>query len=128
MDYSQLAVVHLATVVPAFALGAFLLSTKKGTARHKAIGKMYMLLMLVTTIITLFMPAEVGLTWRGHWGFIHLLCILVFYLIARAFYAAKNGNIPAHKRAMIGLYIGGILLAGAFAFAPGRRLNAWLTA
>jgi uncharacterized membrane protein len=27
---------------------------------------------------------------------------------------------------MIGLYIGGILIAGSFAFMPGRLMNQWL--
>jgi uncharacterized membrane protein len=27
---------------------------------------------------------------------------------------------------MLGLYLGGILIAGAFAFSPGRMLHAWL--
>jgi uncharacterized membrane protein len=27
---------------------------------------------------------------------------------------------------MLGLYFGGILIAGAFAFTPGRMLHAWL--
>ena len=34
-----------------------------------------------------------------------------------------SGNIRAHRKNMIGLYVGAVLIAGIFAFAPGRMLN-----
>jgi uncharacterized membrane protein len=57
MTYTQLAYLHLATVLPAFAIGAFRLIRRKRTPSHKLLGKIYMLLMLVTALITLAMPA-----------------------------------------------------------------------
>ena len=38
----------------------------------------------------------------------------------------SRGDIKAHRANMIGLYIGSILIAGAFAFSPGRMLHEWL--
>jgi uncharacterized membrane protein len=43
-----------------------------------------------------------------------------------AIYGAKTRNIRLHKRAMLGVYIGGILIAGAFTFVPGRIMHAVL--
>ena len=60
MTYTQLAYLHLATVLPAFAMGAFQLLRRKGTSIHKLLGKIYMGLMLATGLITLAMPAKVG--------------------------------------------------------------------
>ena len=60
MTYTQLAYLHLATVLPAFVIGAFQLLRRKGTPGHKLLGKIYMVLMLATGFITLAMPAEVG--------------------------------------------------------------------
>ena len=40
-----------------------------------------------------------------------------------ALLAARRGNISAHRKKMVGHYIGGLVIAGAFAFAPGRLLN-----
>ncbi|MFT5923027.1 MAG: putative membrane protein [Flavobacteriales bacterium] len=37
--------------------------------------------------------------------------------------AARKGNIKAHKRKMILLYVGAILIAGAFTLMPGRYLH-----
>ena len=126
MTYLQLAYFHLATVVPAFFLGTFLLLNRKGTRVHKLLGKAYMGLMLLTALVTLFMAAEVGPTLLGHFGFIHFFSFLVLYSVPTAYLAARKGRIKTHKANMLGLYIGGMVIAGAFAFSPGRLLHSWL--
>jgi len=126
MTYLQLAYLHLGTVFPAFLIGTFLLLNRKGTPAHKVLGKIYMSLMLVTAIVTLFMSARVGPTLLGHFGFIHLFSFLVFYLVPTAYLALRGGNIKKHRDSMIGLYVGGILIAGGFTFVPGRLLHSWL--
>lgn len=55
MSYHTLMFIHLATVIPAFILGTVSLIIKKGTSFHKVIGRIYMLLMLFTAAVTLFM-------------------------------------------------------------------------
>jgi uncharacterized membrane protein len=126
MTYTQLAYLHLATVVPAFAIGAFQLFRRKGTLSHKLLGKIYMALMLATGLITLAMPAEVGPRFLGHFGFIHAFSFLTLYSVPAAYIAARRGNIKVHRANMLGLYLGGILIAGSFAFSPGRMLHEWL--
>jgi uncharacterized membrane protein len=126
MQYLHLAYAHLATIVPAFLIGTWLLFMTKGSPRHRLMGKIYMVLMLVTATITLFMPALVGPRFAGHFGFIHLFSLLVFYSVPMAFIDARRGNVKGHRGSMIGLYVGGILVAGFFAFMPGRLLHSWL--
>lgn len=72
------------------------------------------------------MPARVGPQWLGHWGLIHLFSVLTLYIAPRAYLAARRGQIRAHRSHMVGLYVGGLLVAGAFAFFPGRLLHGWL--
>lgn len=126
MSYHELAYVHLATVVPAFLIGACLLFAKKGTPSHKRFGRVYMVLMLVTACISLLMQAQVGPLLLGHFGYIHLLSFLTIYAVPMAYFSAKKGNIKRHKNSMIALYVGGMLVAGVFAFMPGRMLHGWL--
>lgn len=126
MTYEQIAYTHLATVVPAFLVGTSLILMKKGTPRHRLMGKIFMILMLATATATLFMPAHVGPRVIGHFGYIHLFSVLVFYSVPTAYLNARRGNVRAHKSAMIGLYIGGLLIAGSFAFLPGRMLHSWI--
>ena len=85
-----------------------------------------MVLMLVTSAITLFMPAAVGSRLFEHFGFIHLFSLLTFYSVPTAWFAAQRHDVKAHRDSMIGLYIGGLIIAGGFAFGPGRLLNRWL--
>ena len=59
-------------------------------------------------------------------SYIHLLSLLTIWTVPAALIAAKSGQIKVHRQNMIGLYFGGLLLAGAFAFAPGRLLHDWL--
>lgn len=126
MTYLQLAYIHLSTIIPAFMIGTFLLFRRKGTPLHKALGKIYMALMLFSAIVTLFMSAEIGPQLFGHFGFIHLFSALVLVTVPSAYLAARSGNIKRHKRNMIGLYVGGLLIAGSFTFFPGRLLHSWL--
>ncbi|MEP7704503.1 DUF2306 domain-containing protein [Paraglaciecola sp. 25GB23A] len=126
MNYLQLSYLHLITILPAFLLGTYLLMRRKGSPRHKVLGKIYMLLMLFSAVVTLFMSATIGPVILGHFGFIHLFSLLVLYSVPTAYVAVRNGDINRHKRSMIALYVGGLLIAGSFTFAPGRMLHTWL--
>lgn len=123
MSYIDLMYIHLATVVPCFFLGAVLFIIKKGTSIHKKMGRVYMILMLITAIVTLFMPAEVGPRFLNHFGWIHSFSFLTIYTVPTAYLAIKKGNVRAHKIKMILLYVGAILIAGGFTFVPGRYLH-----
>jgi uncharacterized membrane protein len=58
--YASLMYAHLITVVPCFVIGTILIIIKKGGNIHKVMGRIYIILMLITAVITLFMPAKVG--------------------------------------------------------------------
>ena len=98
---------HLATVVPCFIIGTILLLIEKGTKTH---------------MITVFMPAHVGPRILNHFGWIHIFSFLAIYTVPTAYWAIKKGNIRSHKRKMIILYFGAIIIAGGFTFMPGRYL------
>ncbi len=108
--------IHLGTVIPAVPLGAFVLWAPKGTRGHKAAGRVWALLMLVTAIASFWLR---GLT--GGIGPIHIFSVITLYSIPMGIWHARRGNILAHQRAMRGVYIG-LIVAGAFAMMPGRFL------
>lgn len=123
MNYIELMKLHLITVVPCFIIGTMLLVIKKGTSTHKNFGRVYMILMLATALVTLFMPAEVGPRAFNHFGWIHCFSFLTIYTVPTAYWAIKKGDIKSHKRKMILLYFGAIIIAGGFTFTPGRHLH-----
>ena len=114
---------HLATVAPAALIGAYLLLRAKGTPLHRLLGKAYMVLMLATALLSLLIPAAVGPQFLGHFGAIHLLSLVVLYSVPGAYIAARKHNVAADSSHMIGVYVGGILVAGLFTLAPGRYLH-----
>ena len=123
MSYNTLMNLHLVTVVPCFFIGTLLLLIKKGTIVHRGFGRVYMTLMLFTAVVTLFMPADVGPQFLNHFGWIHSFSFLTIWTVPTAYLAIKKGNVKAHKRKMILLYFGAIVIAGGFTFAPGRYLH-----
>ncbi|MHA7129440.1 DUF2306 domain-containing protein [Algoriphagus namhaensis] len=123
MSYETLMYFHLLTVVPCVFLGGYLLAARKGGLLHRRIGMVYMLLMSLTALIALLIPAGVGPRFLNHFGYLHLLSFIVIWTVPTALLAAKNGNIKSHQRKMIILYVSAILIAGGFTFFPGRFLH-----
>jgi uncharacterized membrane protein len=120
---SPIVLIHLCIILPCAVFGTYLIFAKKGTQFHNTIGKVYMVLMGITGVLTLFIPAQVGLRIFNHFGLLHLLSLLTMYSVPKAWLAIKRGDVKTHKSAMIQLYIGGIIVAGSFAIlAPGRYL------
>lgn len=76
---------------------------RKGTRVHRVLGRIYLALMFVTALIALFMPARIGPTVLGRFGFIHLLCLLVLYTVPKAYFAALHHDVRIHRTAIISL-------------------------
>lgn len=113
--------IHVAAVLPASLLGAYILINRKGTPVHRLLGKIWMALMVITSLSSFFIH-EISL----FYGFspIHLLSVSVLVGAWQAVTAARAKNIRAHKAAVIGMYFGGIVIAGLFTLIPGRIMNA----
>ncbi len=115
---------HVATVVPAFFLGTWLIFfSRKGKRLHRAAGYLYLTLMTITSIAALFIHAIMP---NGpFYGFspIHLFVPLTLAGVVGALYYARHHNIRAHRRSMLGVYIGGLLIAGSLTLLPGRIMH-----
>lgn len=113
--------IHVAAVLPAAVLGAYILLDRKGTPRHRLFGKIWMVLMVVTSLSSFFIH---GINLFYGFSPIHLLSVFVLVGAWRAISAARAHNIRAHKASVIGMYLGGIIGAGLFTLIPGRIMNA----
>lgn len=111
--------VHLATVLPAFAIGTWqIFLSRKGSLPHRALGFLYLSLMSVTAITTFFIRS-IG---AGSLSPVHLFIPLTLYGVFGALWNIRRGNIKGHRNAMLGLYWGGLLIAGTLTVLPGRLL------
>ena len=116
MIFTPVVLIHLATAVASVVVGAAMFLLKKGTAQHRLSGRLWVALMAVTAL------ASFAIQSRGHFTWIHLLSAVVLFMLARAVLAVRNRNIRLHQRLVTGTYAG-LLIAGAFALAPWRRLG-----
>ncbi len=117
-------IVHLATVIPALPLGAYVLLSKKGGARHKQLGKIWLSLMFTTAIATVFIRNVND----GQFSWIHLFTVLTFIAVPKAIITARQGKIDAHKKHLRNFFLGSLVIAGAFTFVPGRTMWQWVFA
>jgi uncharacterized membrane protein len=111
--------VHLVTVLAAFVIGSWMMLRPKGTPPHKALGRLYVALMLVSAVSTFWIR---GLD-HGSLSFLHLLSIFVLVALPTALLLARAGRVRAHRFTMIGIYLGGIWIAGLLTLLPGRLLH-----
>ena len=117
--------IHLATVLPAFAIGTWLIFVShKGTPLHRTLGVVYLVLMTVTAITTLFVHRLMPDSPFFGLSPVHLLVPLTFFAVISALWAARRHDVAGHRRAMIMLYVGGMLIAGGLTLLPGRILHA----
>ena len=109
--------IHLATVVPALPLGAWLLRRqRKGDAAHRIGGRIWVLLMIVTAIDSFWIR-----TITGGIGPIHIFSAVTIVQLPRAIWFARTGRVERHTKIMRGVFFG-LIAAGFFAMAPGRTL------
>ena len=110
-------VIHFVTVFLAFLLGAWILWRPKGTAAHRAAGRIWAMLMLVTAIDSFWIRSL-----TGGISIIHFLSAITLVSIPFAIWHARNGRIDSHMRSMRTVYIS-LCIAGLFTMLPGRIIG-----
>lgn len=112
--------IHAFAAIAALLLGALVLFRRKGTALHKALGRVWAVLMLITAVSALFIN-EIRLI--GPFSPIHIFSVVTFVGLAYGIGEIRRGNVRAHRATMQGLYFFALILAGAFTLLPGRRMH-----
>ena len=62
----------------------------------------------------------------GQFSPIHLFVPMTLHGAWKAISTARRGDIAAHKKGLIGFYLGALTIPGLFAFMPGRLMATWL--
>lgn len=121
LDAAPAVQLHAFSAIAAFALGVVQLSAPKGTLPHRTVGYAWVALMIVVCI-TSFWIHEIR-TW-GPWSAIHLLSIFTLCTLPLAILHARHHRVGLHRRAMLSLFVGALVVAGLFTFVPGRIMHA----
>jgi uncharacterized membrane protein len=132
MQLTPLIAVHMTAAIAAIAIGPVARWARRGHAAglpgrqrprlHRAAGYAWVTLMLATAISAIFirdfrLPNIAGYTP------IHLLVPLVFGSLFFSFRFLQRGELNAHRRVMVWLYVSACLVAGAFTLVPERYLG-----
>lgn len=114
-------IIHVAAVLPTIPLGGWLLLARKGTALHRQLGKVWLVLMLITATSAIFIQTSGGFSW------IHLFVPLTFHAAWKVMATARAGDIRAHKNHLVRTYLLALMIPGIAAFlVPGRLMNVML--
>ncbi len=114
---------HLVTIGAALALTPAMLWRRRGDAAHRVLGYVWAG-SLGATALASFGIRQIN---DGALSPIHLLSAWTVYQIVRIVLAARRGDVARHRRAVRGMVIGALLVAGLFTFPFGRMLGTWLT-
>ncbi|MEZ5774972.1 MAG: DUF2306 domain-containing protein [Hyphomicrobiaceae bacterium] len=112
--------VHTFAAMAAFGLGLVQIVAPKGTLPHRTLGWIWVALMAAVAGASFFIH-ELRL-W-GPWSPIHLLSIFVLVSLWLGVTRARRHNVDGHRKAMLGVFIGGLVIAGFFTFMPGRIMH-----
>ena len=112
--------VHAMAAMAAFVLGVVQFAAPKGTLPHRTIGWIWVLLMLAVAGSS-FWIHQIRL-W-GPWSPIHLLSIFTLIMVPLAVWNAHGHRVKDHRRIMIGVFSGALVVAGLFTLLPGRIMH-----
>lgn len=113
---------HLVTILLALPLGISQIVLPKGGLRHRVIGYVWLALMVTTALVSF------GIHTINPHGFaglspIHILSALTLIQSPSIALDARRGEHAKHRFSVLCLIIGGLVVAGAFTFLPGRLLG-----
>ena len=121
-----LIVTHTAFALAAVPVGVYIFLNKKGTARHKLAGRFWVALLTIVSMSA--MPIQSINS--GHYSLIHLFIPFTIGSLMYSIWSIRRFKVTclqkyryAHMYSMIGVYVGALLIAGAFTLLPGRFLN-----
>ena len=110
--------VHVVAALTALAIGIVLLIGVKGNRLHRTLGWTWVLAM-ATTAISSFFIHQIN---PGGLSLIHALSGWTLVGLPMAVHAARRHRVEAHRRAMTGMFVGGLVVAGLLTFLPGRLM------
>jgi uncharacterized membrane protein len=104
--------IHAFAAFGAFALGAVQLAAPKGTIPHRTFGWIWAGLMLAVVLSSFFIHTI------RLWGPFSPIALLPL-----AVWRARQHDVRKHQRAMLGLFLGALVVAGVFTLLPGRIMH-----
>lgn len=110
-------IVHAALALACLLLGAMILLRRKGTTVHRVLGWIWVSAMMVVAILSFWIRTS------GGFSLIHVLSVVTPIFLVRGVYRARTHQVAGHRRTMLGLFVGALLVAGLFTLMPYRLIG-----
>lgn len=110
--------IHLLAAVVALALGAVLMSVRKGRLFHRTAGWVWVSLVSLVAGSSLFITSLN----HGKLSILHLFTGWTLIVLPLAVIWARRHDVARHRRTMMGLFYGGFAINLFIAFIPGRTM------
>jgi uncharacterized membrane protein len=112
---------HAFAAMTAFVLGVVQFAAPKGTLPHRTVGWIWVGLMATVAVSSFWIHQ--ARVW-GPWSPIHLLSIFTLVVLPLGVWKAHHHEVTAHRRIMIFIFSGALVIAGLFTLVPGRIMHA----
>ncbi len=120
LNASPVIQLHAFAALAALGLGVVQLVGVKGSRAHKVLGWGWVVLMSATALSSWGITVHNG---QGRYSFIHGFSALVMVLLPLAIWAIWRGKVRMHRRLMLGMFFGGLVITGALTLLPGRIMH-----
>jgi uncharacterized membrane protein len=120
LDAAPAIPIHALAAMTAFVIGLVQLAAPKGTLPHRTLGWIWVGLM-ASVALSSFWIHQIRLV--GPWSPIHLLSIFTLVVLPLAVWRAHQHRVADHRRAMIFIFSGALVVAGLFTLLPGRIMH-----
>jgi uncharacterized membrane protein len=120
LSASPVIIVHAFAAMGAFVVGLVQFVGPKGTTIHRTLGWMWVLAMVTIAASSFWIN---GIKQVGNYSWIHGLSIFVLVMLPLGVLAARRHRVSAHRKTMIGLFAGALVIAGLFTLMPGRIMH-----
>jgi uncharacterized membrane protein len=111
---------HAFAAMGAFVLGLVQFAAPKGTLPHRTVGWIWVALMALVAASSFWIHT---IRLVGPFSPIHLLSIFTLIMLPLAVWRAHTHQVAGHRRAMIALFTGALVVAGLFTLLPGRIMH-----
>lgn len=113
---------HLVTIILALALTPVMLLRRRGDGLHRQLGWIWAASMVLTALVSF----NIRVTNHGGFSIIHVLSVWTLLQVPLIVWSARTHNVVRHRRAVRGMVLGALLIAGFFTFPFNRMLGHWL--
>lgn len=113
---------HILSIMVALVLTPVMLTRRRGDPLHRKLGWVWVCALALTALLS-FGIREI---FHGRFSYIHLLSAWTLIQVPIIVMMARKHDHRGHRRAVRGMVIGALLVAGLFTFGFHRLLSIWL--